>query len=69
MLKQLRIDDYKCIHPNKIARIIVKLPPKTAKILSELQHQEQKKRDRKVAVAELVDDIINRRVELPPKRS
>lgn len=62
--KTIRVEDYKVIHPEKAARFAVLMPPKTAAVLSRLQAQEQKRRDRKVSVKELVQDIIHGRVRV-----
>jgi len=58
-----RGEEYKCINPNVVARLVVHLKPETAAILSRIQDREQKRRDHKVAAARVITDLIHGRIK------
>ncbi|GMG86971.1 hypothetical protein [Biformimicrobium ophioploci] len=63
----IRTEHYKCIAANTPFKLIADVDAEVATILSTLQDVEQKRRDRKVPVRELVSDIIKGFVVVPKR--
>ena len=57
--------EYRAINPNVPCRVVLHLDQQVAAVLSPLQDQVQKIRDRKVGITELVGDILKGKVKLP----
>ena len=56
---------YRTINPNIPCRVVLFLDQEVAAILSQVQHQEQERHERKIGVNELVGMIITGKARLP----